>query len=338
MVERHLTRADLRGKTIDSHSHVGVALKMYCRMEYPYAETAEGIYYKQLSSGVDVNVIFPFSVDLYFDQKSLLEGEMIPAENPVSDTPYKVENRILMREIFDFRPKISKRFIPFISVDPARDVRGQIEELERLECEYPIYGIKINPVGCQSKALALLNEGEVFLDYAASRDIPFIFHAVTVPTDIYSQASDILEIARLRPDLRFCLAHAMIFNKAALDEADAMDNVWVDTAALKIQMDLTNILVEDGVIERASLVDADFADHAKLAEFLCESYPETILWGTDSPAYTFHCERFQGEGNIQRFSLDGSYEDEVLALNSLSIGMREKVSNTNTLNFIFGVE
>ena len=336
MSRKRLTCGSLRGKTIDCHSHVGVALKMYAGMEYPYAETAEGIYYKQLSSGVDLNVIFPFSVDLYCDQSALMKGEVIPVENPLSDTPYKVENRILMREVFEFRPAISNRFIPFVSVDPARKISGQIEELERLEEEYPIYGIKINPVGCQSKASALLEEGEVFLDYAASRDIPFIFHAVTVPNDIYSQASDILKIARMRPDLRFCLAHAMIFNKVALDEADAMDNVWVDTAALKIQMDMTNILVEDGVIERSSLVDADFADHAKLAEFLCETYPNTIVWGTDSPAFTFHCERFQGDGNVQRFSLNGTYEDEVAALNFLNAESRMRVSNVNTLKWLFG--
>lgn len=336
MVERHLTRADLRGKTIDSHSHVGVELKMYCRNEYPYAETAEGIYYKQLSSGVDVNVVFPFSVDLYCDPSALIKGERIPAENPASVTPYKLENRILMREIFDFRPEISERLIPFVSVDPARDVAGQLEELEKLEERYPIYGIKINPVACQSKASALLDDGKVFLDFAASRDIPYIFHATTVANDIYSQASDILEIAERRPELRFCLAHAMLFNKECLDVARQMDNVWVDTAALKIQVDLVNQLLADGVLSHSSLIDADFSDHRRVMRTLCEMYPKTIVWGTDSPAYTFHCTRLQGDGNAQEFSLTGRYEDEVEALDSLNRELRGKVSNGNTLNFIFG--
>jgi predicted TIM-barrel fold metal-dependent hydrolase len=307
-------------------------------LEYPYAETAEGIYYKQLSGGVDVNVAFPFTCDLYCDWKSLFNGVVAHGEDAVSDTPYKVENRVLMREVFDFRPELSRRFIPFVSVDPAREVAGQIRELERLESRYPIYGIKINPVGCQSKALALLDEGSVFLDYAADRDIPFIFHSVTVPVDIYSQAADILRIAERRSALRFSLAHAMIFNKEMLERADAMENVWVDTAALKIQVDLVNRFVDDGLVERGSLISADFADHRLVMRALCEMCPETILWGSDSPAYAFHCVREQGGGNRQDFFLSGKYEDEVDALNSLDRDIRGRVSNTNTLDFLFGGE
>ena len=65
MKQKHLSRNALRGKVIDVHSHVGVELKHYSCLEYPYAQTAEGIYYQQLSGGVDVNVVFPFTVDLY---------------------------------------------------------------------------------------------------------------------------------------------------------------------------------------------------------------------------------------------------------------------------------
>ncbi|NOY74355.1 MAG: amidohydrolase family protein [Kiritimatiellaeota bacterium] len=336
MIDKHLKRWDLVGKTIDCHSHVGVALKMYGLVEYPYAETAEGIYYKQISAGVDINVVFPYTFDLYCDWKSMMKGDVAPAADPISEFPYKVENRTLMREVFDYQPRISRRFIPFVSVDPGRDVPGQLAELEKLEREYPIYGIKINPVACRTRSLELLDAGKDFLDFAAERDIPFLFHSMTIPNDIYSQASDIFKIVEERSDLRFCFAHAMLFNKHFLELAAKTPNAWVDTAALKIQVDLMNQLVAEGVVERSSLIDTDYTDHKEVMKTLCETCPDTLLWGTDSPAYSFHCRRAQGDGMVQDFSLTGAYEDEVAALKSVDREIRGRVSNANTLDFIFG--
>lgn len=53
------------GKIIDIHSHVGVSIKAYASMEYPYAATLEGIYYRQKAAGIDVNVVFPYTADLF---------------------------------------------------------------------------------------------------------------------------------------------------------------------------------------------------------------------------------------------------------------------------------
>ncbi|MCD4823190.1 MAG: amidohydrolase [Phycisphaerae bacterium] len=336
MIKKRLNREDFKDKVIDCHSHVGVEIKLYCRGEYPYAQTAEGIYYKQLSSGVDVNVVFPFSVDLYCEPTRLLAGERIPAKKPLSDVPYKVENQILMREIFDYCPELSSRFIPFTSVDPARDVSGQLDELKKLDEKYPIYGIKVNPVGCQSKVLELLGKGKAFLDFAAQRDIPFIFHSTTVPNDEYSQASDIFKIVERRPELRFCFAHCLLFNEEFFEHAKESPNVWVDTAALKIQVDLVNQLVEDKVINRSTLIDVDFSDYRKVMRTFCQMYPDMIIWGTDSPAYTYHCLRKQGKDSYQEFAYKGTYSNELEALNSLTEELRRKVSNSNTIDFIFG--
>ena len=211
-----MLRENLQNKIIDSHSHIGVEIKMYCREEYPYSQSAESLYYRQLAGGVDVNVIFPFSVDLFCDMDRLKDGKRVPSLTPASEVPYQVENSLLMREIFDYCPELSEHFIPFISVDPAREVQGQVEKLEQLEKKYPIYGIKINPVGCQSKALELLNKGEAFMDFAEERDIPFIFHSTSIPGDEYSQAADIFKIVEMRHDLRFCFAHALHFNREFL--------------------------------------------------------------------------------------------------------------------------
>ena len=61
MAMKRVASGDLAGKIIDIHSHVGVSLKAYAAEEYPYAQSLEGLYYRQLSGPVDVNVVFPFT-------------------------------------------------------------------------------------------------------------------------------------------------------------------------------------------------------------------------------------------------------------------------------------
>ncbi|QDS98204.1 amidohydrolase family protein [Adhaeretor mobilis] len=336
MANKHLKIKDLQNKTIDVHSHVGVGVGSYICGEYPYAQSAESLYYRQLAGKVDVNVVFPLLPDLSFDLAKMKHGERVRVQSPLSDPPYSIENLMLMREIFDFCPELSNRFIPFVSLDPVRDVEPQLRALKNLEHDYPIYGIKIHPVGCLSHAIGILSTGNKFLDFAEERNIPFLFHATTLPNDEYSQASDLLHIAAERPKLRFCLAHCLIFNRQMLDAASSAANVWVDTSAIKIQVDLALQCVAEGMISRDSLLKANYSDHLEVMVNICEEYPDLILWGSDAPAYTYHCRRQQGDGIFQEFGLKGRYEDEVGALNALSPTLRRKVSNSNTLDFLFG--
>jgi predicted TIM-barrel fold metal-dependent hydrolase len=335
MAERHMQPSDLLGKVIDVHSHLGVSLKMYANVEFPYAQSIEGLHYRQLAAGVDVNVVFPFSPDLFFDPNALMAGEMVPAERPLSEVPYGVENRMLMHEIFRFCPEHRERFLPFVSIDPGRKVEGQIAALEELEREFPIYGIKISPVGCQTRITELLDRGRPFLDFARQRDLPLLLHTTVDPRETYSHARYAFEVIEATPDLRFCLAHCIAFHRGFLDRAAAMENVWVDTSALAIQVQV----VASGSSVMATGSDrfgADYGDFRRVMVALAEAYPEMILWGTDSPYYSFIARRKQGEGAFAEFRLKGRYEGEKAALDSLPAGLREKVSNTNTLRFLFG--
>ncbi len=335
-MRKHIEKNELIGKTIDAHSHIGVSLKAYISLEYPYAQTAENIYYHQLAGNVDLNIVFPFSGDLYFDFHKLAQGQLIPDNKSVSQIPYEYENMILMREIFEYCPELSRRFIPFISIDPARDVSKQMSSIEKLNEKYPIYGVKVNPVGCQSHATKILTEGHIFLEFARDNNIPFIFHSVSAPIDEYSQASDIIDIAEKNPEIRFCLAHTLHFNKALLERANDLPNVWTDTAAFKIQIDLTMQYVNQNLVRKEDLFDADYSNLSKVMKALVETYPNLIIWGTDCPAYTFHCRRKQGENVYQEFNLKGRYEDEIKALKSLNKDAQRKISNENTLKFLFG--
>jgi predicted TIM-barrel fold metal-dependent hydrolase len=335
MTDKHITPGDLKDKIIDCHSHIGIALKPYACREYPYAQTIEGLYYRQKSAGVDVNVVFPASASLFFDPAYFKTGEMRPAKNPLSPFPFAIENEMLMLDVFEFNPEHKDRFITFVSVDPEREVNGQLDTLRELEERFPIYGIKISPVECQSKITSLLDEGKPFLDYAAESNIPFLLHTTSDPLEEYSYAGMTFKVIDRNPHLRFCLAHCIGFDREFLERADALSNVWVDTSALKIQVQCAY----EGHPAMASAQDrleGDYSDHIKIMGSLMEQYPDTIIWGSDSPWYAFTSRRKQGEDQYLTFHLKGRYEEEKAALDSLSEGLRMKACNANTLKFLFG--
>lgn len=335
MVERHLGPADLAGKTIDAHTHLGVSLKAYAHMEYPYAQSIEGLYYRQRASGVGVSVVFPFTPDLHFRMPDALHGDLRPATDPVSPAPYALENRLVMMEVFTFCPEWRDRFLPFVSMDPGRAIDAQIEALDRLADEFPLYGIKINPVLCQSPVTDLLGAGRPLVRWACERNLGILLHVNADPEEDYSQVRPTFEVTQQFPEVRFCLAHCAAFDKQVLEAAARAPNVWVDTAALKIQVQCAREN-HPAMAARADRFDTDYSDHRRVLRDLARAYPDTIVWGSDSPAYSYMCRRKQAEGHYLDFQLKANYEDEVAALDALEPQARRRVGSTNTLRFIFG--
>ena len=331
-----LTRRVFEGKTLDIHSHAGVSLKAYACQEYPYAATIEGLAGQQAAHGVDANVVFPFTADLFFDPVWLAKGRNRPARRPLSPSPYAVENELLLREAYEFCPELSARFLPFVSVDPGRKIREQERALRALARRFPVYGIKINPVLCQSRITGLLGRGGALLDLAREMDWPLLLHTTSVLEEAYSNADLTFRVVERNPDLRWCLAHAILFHRGWLRRADGMPNVWVDTAALKIQVQL--VRDNPDVLPRPQRLDADFRDHRKVMRALMDEFPDTIVWGSDAPAYSYICRRMQSEGVFTEFRLKATYADEVEALDALPPALRRRACNANSLDFLFGNE
>jgi predicted TIM-barrel fold metal-dependent hydrolase len=334
--ERHLRREDLVGKVIDAHSHIGIALREAAQINFPYCSSAEDLAYRQKANGVDYGVVFPIAPILHYDLATIVEtGELRPAARPISPVPYERENRLLLTDVYRFCPEHSHRFLPFISVDPGRLVPEQIAILEEIDQEFPIYGVKIHPLMAQSKALTLLDVGAPFMEFFAERNWPVLFHASTDPTDPFSQAADILEVAEHHPEVRFCLAHCISSHRPSLEHAAALPNVYVDTAALKIQVELFKAEKEKGGPAAAEMLDVDYSDHVAYYRTLVELYPTTMLWATDSPYHSYITVRHQGHGVYREFRLKGTYEQEKEALDGLSPEQRAQV-NANTVRFLFG--
>ncbi len=337
-MKRHIDRSDLEGKIIDIHSHCGISMKAYATAEYPYCQSVESLDYRLRLCGVDYGVTFPFSPELYFDVRKLAdEGRAVPAEKPFSDAPYVAENRLLLTEIYELLPELSDRFMPFVMADPGRKVSDQIAALEELENRYPIYGLKISPVHCQSKVTELLDRGRDMMKFAEERRLPVLFHVTVHKEEEFSQASDTFSVIERYPDIRYCLAHCIGFDRSYLERAGEMQNVWVDTSALKIQVQATyeNQAFMASPEER---FDWDYSDHTSTMTSLVERFPETIIWGTDSPFYSFISRRMQGEGEYVDFRLKGTYEQEKAALDALPPELRMRAGSKNAVAYLFGTE
>ena len=335
MIEKHIRRQDLIGKTIDVHSHVGIQLREAAQISFPYCSSVEDLAYRQKANGVDVSVVFPTSPAFYFDLNTFIHTDrLVPAANPISKAPYERENRLLLTDVFRFCPEHQDRFLPFVSVDPGRKVKEQIEVLHELQDEFPIYGVKIAPVACQSKVTELLGAGEAFLELTAERNWPILFHVAVSVGEEFSQAADTFRVIERHPELRFCMAHCIGLHREFLERADALPNVWVDTAALKIQVELA--------YQNSPLMalppdrfNCDCSDHIKVMQALVERFPTTMLWGSDSPYHSYITRRLQGEGIYAEFRLKGTYEQEKAALDALTSVQRDQIS-ANVLKFLFG--
>jgi predicted TIM-barrel fold metal-dependent hydrolase len=336
MADKLIHPQNLHGKIIDIHTHSGINVAAFIKGEYPYCQSVEGLRYRQKLCGVDFTVTFPSSSQGYFDLHRLVaDGVAVPAERPFSPVPYQLENRLLFTEIYGHCKDSSDRLMPFVMIDPGREVAAQIKALEELESEYPIYGIKVAPVQCQIPVTALLEEGRELMAFAAERDLPMLFHVTVHAEEQYSQASDTFRVIERYPMIRYCLAHCIGFDRELLERAGDMSNVWVDTSALKIQVQATHEN-QEFMAPPGERFDWDYSDHRSVMRSLVERFPETIVWGSDSPAYTYISRRLQGEGTYFEFRLQGTYEDEKAALDALPEDLKNRAGTENAIDFLFG--
>ena len=331
-VHKRITRRQLDGEIIDVHTHVGIALCTYLMGSYPYGQSAESLLYRMNANGVHGAVAFPTWESVYFDTARFLKDRVCVAARPrIAAAPYILENRLLCEEVYHKTPSAAGRIPPFAAADPARAVERQVSELERLAHEYPIYGIKLSGVMIQSSHRHLLGKGAPLVHLARQRNWPILLHSTAYEGDQFCHNAINLEVARHYRRVRFCLAHCLGFDKACLDEADAMENVWVDSAAMKIQVEPDEILAPP---ERR--FPSDYRDYKRVFGDLVRAYPATMLWGSDSPAYTCVQRRTYADGSQVDFTLQGSYEQEKAALDSLDARRRLAVANRNTCRFLFG--
>ncbi len=322
----------LAGKVIDAHSHVGLSFSMYLAGCYPYCQSAQALLDQMDACDVDYAVTFPYGESAYFDAgRYARDRRRVPWSPRLTPAPYIPDNRLLCEEIYEKTPGAAGRILPFLCIDPGRLVREQVREIVRLAQEYPIYGLKSSGIFVQSSHLHLIGRGAPFMRLAEEMNIPVQLHSTAYRGDKCSHNALNLKVARAFPRVRFCMAHCLGFDRPDLEAADALPNVWVDSAAMKIQIEPEDILAP-----KKRRFPSDYSDYRIVFRDLVRAYPRTMIWGTDAPAYTYIEKRRYTDGSTVDFVLHGAYAKERAALDALTPAERLRVSNANTLRYLFG--
>jgi predicted TIM-barrel fold metal-dependent hydrolase len=315
---------------IDAHTHVGISINNYlATASYPYAMTVEDLIVRMDFLGIEKSVVFPFESSYY----PLLGDEKALDSNAMSSFPYEKENENLLREIYDVFPEYSDRLIPFMMFDPSRETEKQATHLGELRKRYKIFGLKTVTTYIKAFAADFGNDENHIRNFALEHKLPITFHCSWDNNDIWANVFDILDVVEKNPTLNFCLAHTVRFSREALGRADSLPNCFVDISAFKIHCELAtqNSTV---VAEPEERFVGDYSEPAKVLQALAEAYPDTIIWGSDTPYHNFAQKFTDKDGNLIDCKLRANYDDEINILKSLPKNLIEKISFVNTLKFL----
>ena len=320
---------------IDVHTHVGISPAGHLNRAHPYALSLEDMIIRMEALGIGYAVVFPFA-SAYYDVKSMMRGTPRAARNGLCRFPYELANRNLLDEVYEVFPRQADRFLPFCSFDPSRRTADQARHIDALARDYPVYGLKTVTSYNQAYVKHLLaKRGAPILDLAARHDWPILVHSSVHPGDPWANVFDILAVARARPDLRIGIAHTARFCRRALEMADALPNCFVDLSAFHIHCRLAqqDSPAVSGGDER---FPADYRRPLSAMKAVVRAFPDTMIWGTDTPAYRFFGGFTDDAGKTLTVRLDCDWDTEVKALRRLPRATVRRIAHDNTLRFLRG--
>lgn len=313
---------------IDCHNHVGVDVLFYLHGDFPYAQHLVAMVEEGGALGVDRWVVFPFVSHMALDVEGFLNAEIREGGMQPEKVPYALENLRLLKEIYDLFPELSAKILPFVMADPMRNTAAQAVELRKLRERYRFHGIKMQTTILQADIKHLRDRGKVFLELAEEWDVPFLIHSSVAESDLWAQASDILDVAEENPRVRFCLAHSCRFDKECLDRVNALPNTWFDNSAHCIHCEgAVNDMAF--IAPRARRFDSDYTNPAQVIADLAAAYPTKFMWGSDSPFYSY-----AAEINNKVVRLICTYEKELHALKANTPEVVRRIADTNTRAYL----
>jgi len=318
---------------IDAHTHVGISYKNYLNYAYPYCLSFEDLVTRMKYLGIDYAAVFPMSSSYY--TIDLNESEKVTTNEQFSKFPYDIENRNLLKEIYEIFPEYSDRVLPFLMFDPSRKTKEQAELFEKLYNTYPVFGLKTCTTYIQSFVKDLELKGKPILDFACKYNLPLTIHSSYDKGDPWASACDIIQLAVSCPELRICLAHSARFNKSILDKAATLKNCYVDLSAFDIHCELVR-MESRAIPPKDERVEADYSAPSSVMKKLVDDYPDTIIWGTDMPANYFIQKSYDIKGELIDTTLKSSFDKEIKILKELSGSEIEKITYTNTIKYLFG--
>jgi predicted TIM-barrel fold metal-dependent hydrolase len=304
----------------DVHTHVGLDLGFQLRGWWPYACTAQDLLTHMDANGIDRAVVFPFALPSAFDPYAFAERERV--ELLPQRVPFDMENTLLLQEIerIDTRGRLSM----LAMFDPSRMIAEQLANLESMLDR--IAGLKTQATVIESPVRALLDTGAPLMEFAEAYKMPVLMHTSITPADVWSQASDCLDVAAAYPKARFNLAHSLRFHQPSLDRAKSLDNVWVDCSA---HLGHCGLAVRDhpAVATKNQRVDVNYADPVAVLEAIHDQLGDRYLWGSDCPFMSW-C-----DSDIRMVH---TYREEANVLHHLAPGTRQHMATRGPQAWLLG--
>lgn len=316
---------DLHGKTIDCHTHVGLFLKSLFDDKYPASGDVINLIERMDLHHVDYSIVFPFPDYYTQGDKTLYEKMMLI----IGDTPYKYTNERMITEIEQLN---ISRLLPFFMFSINYAIDAQIEYMSKYAETKKIFGLKYYPDSDMRKVDDLLKDGSEFIDFLIKYNLPLVIHCsegASTNSNGFSNPLDMICIAENNPKLRLCIAHMGQFNKELIDiiRTKKLNNVYLDTSPI---LHLCNVRIINGL---KNCLDLDYSDPLEVIKKMHELLPNNIIWGTDYP-YTYTC-NLNNEIHNKDFSRF-SYNEYYNLFNKIPVEIKERISNKNTIKFLFG--
>jgi len=320
---------------IDVHTHIGISPKFYYQYGYPYALSFEDMVVRMEMLGIDHSVVFPFVDSAFYVNDS--NSSTIKTTTQYCNFPYEIENKNLLNEINEIFPEHSKKALPFLMFDPSRKAKEQAIFMEELSNKYPVFGLKTASTYIQAFVNDLETKGKPILDFARKKQLPILFHSSVHPADPWASAYDLVAFAERHPDIRVCIAHSARFLEPVLEKADKLDNCFVDYSAFIIHCKLA-VKNSTSVAEKSLRFNANYKDPLSVMIKLAKAYPNTMLWGSDTPFNYWIQKYYTGDGKLEEERLACGFKEEADLLKSLPRKMIHDIAYKNNLRFLFGEE
>lgn len=200
-------------------------------------------------------------------------------------------------------------------------------EIARRQLQLGAAGLTCAKLG-EAEALLPAFEGQSRREIFREWNVPMLIHSSVLPSDIYSQASDILDIVQKWPDVRFNVAHSCRFDAPCLQRLSALVNCWSDVSAHGIHCELASQNNPIVAAPKRRFV-SDYEDPAAVLRGLATAYPRKMLWGSDSPYHSFAA-CVEGEN----LALMSSFERESGFFHALPDALKSQVGWQNALDWL----
>jgi len=132
----------------------------------------------------------------------------------------------------------------------------------------------------KSPVRSLLAEGSCVLELAREWNVPMLIHSSIAPNDVWSQCSDILDVAEAWPDVGFVLDHGGIPDIAANDSGEWMRCITALAERPNVSCKISGLLLYAAPSQRSAGGIRPWFEH------LIDAFGwDRVVWGGDWPVF-----------------------------------------------------